>query len=341
MLYGQPIFGRESEVDEPLNLPTKMLYYHSQFFISSSADSMRYFKLLSFIVFCSLWGSGAFAAEPLFLTDESDFIYGKGVHAFFDRHYDEAVTILSKAEEVKNNDPRSYYFLGLAYLRQNKTELADTYFEKAAKLEFSGRAARDYAVSESLRRIQGEERQRLEKIRAEERSNAQIREQRQLEIRYGRENAADRESHTQPSQQNQKEDLAVLQNVAEDFGGNVFGVKPMDPTNTANATVAAKKTPSNPFGGVVANLDALPKPVEAKPVNRSGEVPVNVPARKRNVAAQAAPNMNPIRSSQAAVAKELGRSLRTLFSKKTEPSSQGMSEGNTGTESMDETLPPE
>jgi tetratricopeptide (TPR) repeat protein len=154
------------------------------------------FKHLSVFALCVLLGGTVFAgdstiyADSTIVADESVSLYGNGVHAFFDRHYGEAVKILSKAEEIKSEDPRAYYFLGLAYLRQKKTERAERYFKKAAQLEFNGRALRDYAVSESLRRIQGAERMRIEKIRNEERINARIKAQRQLELRYGKENAA-------------------------------------------------------------------------------------------------------------------------------------------------------
>ena len=193
---------------------------------------MSNFKLLSVIVFCSLLGGAPITANTFVVTDESDYFYGKGVHAFFDRDYEGAVTVLLRAVEIRSSDPRSYYFLGLAYLRQDKTELAYQAFKQAALLEFSGRATRDYAVAESLRRVQGKERLRIEKIRSEERTNARIREQQRQEVRYGREGATGRDILWQSAPQNQ---------VAGNFGNNAFGVKPINPINMAEENTDVRR----------------------------------------------------------------------------------------------------
>jgi tetratricopeptide (TPR) repeat protein len=179
---------------------------------------MSSLKRLSVLAVCFLFGGTVFAGDSPIAVDESVSIYGNGVHAFFDRNYEEAISILLKAEEIKSEDPRSYYFLGLAYLRQKKSERADRCFKKAAQLEFSGRAIRDYAVSESLRRIQGEERLRIEKIRTEERTNARIREQRLLELRFSKESAAARED--------------LLQTLKKAFGETAFDITSKDPDST-------------------------------------------------------------------------------------------------------------
>jgi len=295
----------------------KMIYYSDGWLCLPLQDSlffaetMNNFKLLPIAALCFLCG-GAMLVADTFVTDESDIIYGKGVHAFFDRNYEEAITILSEAEKLNSADPRPYYFLGLACLRQQKTERADHYFEKAAELEYGGRAARDYAVAESLRRIQGDERLQIEKIRAEERINAQKREQRLTEIRYGKENATGREFLRQPAAQHRKEDLAVLQKIAESFGENAFGAKPIDPINPSGEVITTKKTEHNPFGEIVANIDKMPATIEMRPAAR------NVPARRQeNVGGQTTPTLSPVAGTQATVAKELGKGLRTLFDKTT------------------------
>jgi len=264
-------------------------------------------KLFTIAAFCFLFG-GAVLVASTFVTDESDVIYGKGVHAFFDRNYAEAVKILSEVEKLETADPRPYYFLGLAHLRQEKP--ADHFFKKAAKLEYSGRAMRDYAVSESLRRIQGDERQRIEKIRAEERVNAQQREQRLAEIRYGNENAAGREALRQTVPSNRKEDLEAFQKIAESFGNNAFGARAIDPTNTSEEIIAARRTENNPFGGITTRADTLPEIIEARPVARAN-APVRRPA---NVETQDTPGVTSFRSGQVAAARGLGGALRALLS---------------------------
>ena len=286
-------------------------------------------KLLLVAALCSLLGGVTFATSTFFVTDESDIIYGRGVHAFFDRDYEGAVTILLQAKEIGSIDPRPFYFLGLAYLRQNETELADQFFKQAAELEFSGRAARDYGVSEALRRIQGEERLRIERIRSEERTNAQIRAQQFLEARYGREGAADRDTIRQLVPPNQREDLAMLQRMAGNFSENAFGVRPIDPINAPEEGIAARRTGASPFGEVAVTVIEVPVlPDSVSPIART---PVT-PARPERVFVNpdvvvteqdSGVNQPTIVVSPAAlmmqnapaVAREIGRGLGALFSR--------------------------
>ena len=229
---------------------------------------MSYSKLLPVIVFYSLLGGTVVAADTFFSSDESDAIYGKGVHAFFDQNYEEAVKILSKIEELKTNDPRPYYFMGLAHLRQKHTEQADQYFKQAAQMEYSGRALRHYAVPESLRRIQGEERLRIEKVREEERTNARVRDQRTQEARYGAENAAAREAlRHSAAPANPNENLPVVQPAAQK--GNVFGAKPLDPTRQAEETIVSRRTEGSPFGEITVTTEEIPEVAVPTPTSKS------------------------------------------------------------------------
>ena len=281
-------------------------------------------KLAFVTVFCLLLSGIALIASTVTVTEDSERIYGQGVHAFFDRDYEGAVTILLKIDDIKSADPRPYYFLGLAYLRQEKTEQADQYFKKAAQLEYSGRAARDYGVAESLRRIQGEERLRIEKIRSEERTNAQIREQQFREARYGKENADDRESLRQIAPQHQKEDLAVLQKMAGNFGGNAFGVKPIDPINTTEESVVIHRRETNPLGEVTTTvseattISVSPDPIISTPTTPSRTerqfVNPDVPVAVRTQT-QSGATLSPVRSAQAAAAKEFGKGLGAWVSR--------------------------
>jgi len=292
---------------------------------------MSYSKLLPVIVFCSLFGGAVFAADTFFATDESDAIYGKGVHAFFDQNYEEAVKILSKVEELKTNDPRPYYFMGLARLRQKQTEQADQYFKQAAQLEYNGRALQHYAVPESLRRIQGEERLRIEKIREEERTNARIRDQRIQEARYGAENAAARESLRHSAAPNPNENLPVVPPAAQ--GGNVFGAKPLDPTRQSGETIVSRRTEGTPFGDITVTTEEIPEVAAPASVPRPTSPTTSVPTERvfvsadgttvRQEAAVKPTNTGPgesgAPSTASATAKEVGRAVGWLFSKKGEP----------------------
>jgi tetratricopeptide (TPR) repeat protein len=268
---------------------------------------------LPIAVFCSLLGGAILTVDSL--ADDSDIIYGKGVHAFFDNKYEEAVTILSEAEKMESDDPRPFYFMGLSYLRQKKSEQADQYFEKAAQREYSGRALQDYEVSESLRRIQGEERQRIEKIRTAERLNAAKRERQLQELRYGKETAAAREALRQSTARNQQEDLATLQAATEGFGDNVFGLKPIEPVGTQERSIARRSVDSNPFGGVQASMTEI-----VLPRDRTGTAVIR---SRGNVGGQSAPSTSSLIGGVAAAVgenaplKELGKGLGTFFARRT------------------------
>lgn len=294
---------------------------------------------LLMVAFTFLFGGTALTTNTLVVADESDSIYGKGVHAFFDRDYEGAVKILQQVENSKSNDPRPFYFLGLAHLRQEKTEEADQYFKQAARLEYSGRALRDYAVSESLRRIQGQERLRVEKIRTEELANAQKREQQLREARYGSEKAAGRDALRQLAPQAQQDDdVAVLKDTAENQRDNPFGVKGINPFAEGEA-VAVKRADTNPFGDVVteeseeAVVPELILPVMNRPAPSSVR-PGGTAARTNAPAAQGRENVrvgvvgattaallmrgSPDQQVTRETARVIGKGLGSLFSRKSE-----------------------
>ena len=295
-----------------------------------SPTMMNTNKLLLIVACCFLLGK----TTPVVVADESDIIYGKGVHAFFDRDYEGTVTMLLQAVEIKSVDPRPYYFLGLAYLRQEKTEEADQYFRKAAQLEYSGRALRDYAVSEALRRIQGEERLRLEQIRTEERTNARIREQQQREARYGSENAAGREAIRQLAPPNQRADLALLQGTTTNLGSNAFGVGPINPISESES-IAVQRGGVNPFGEVTVETngeETVTGPIFMARPTVAPASPRGTPAPRSSTTAtvqewESGPSglsemvpglsmmMDPPQSAQE-TARSFGRSLGALFSRK-------------------------
>ena len=223
---------------------------------------MNKFRLLRSVVFFAslavLFLTGALFAQnspqhSFFIEEESDRLYGQGVHAFFDNQYQRAITILLKAEELETDDPRVFYFLGLAYLRQKENEKAGDFLKKAAQLEFSGRPLRDYAVSEALRRIQGAERLRIENVRTEERTNARLKAQREREIRYGTENAEARSRLRQSLQSSQETDqAAVLEGDAlADLAAtieqeNPFGLETINPIATQNPAATREETSTEP-----------------------------------------------------------------------------------------------
>lgn len=109
-----------------------------------------------------LFGPTVFASEAE--DPMAAELYGQGLHAFFARDYQGAITLFDSALGRGAQDPRDYYFRGLAYLRTGCPNEATTDFQKGAQLE----AASDRwvcAVGESLSRIQGKDRLEIERYR--------------------------------------------------------------------------------------------------------------------------------------------------------------------------------
>ncbi|MEX2121492.1 MAG: tetratricopeptide repeat protein, partial [Pirellulales bacterium] len=112
-------------------------------------------------------------------------LYGEGVHAYFAGDYREAHALLSKAIDSGSQDPRAYYFRGLAHIRLGRDPEARDDFAEGARLEVAD-ADRFYNVSKSLERVQGRNRLLLERYRSDARLLAfQDLEQRRYE-RYER-----------------------------------------------------------------------------------------------------------------------------------------------------------
>lgn len=129
------------------------------------------------------------SVDTLFKVSRAENLYGKGVHAFFDKNYSGAIDLLAQAEQLGSEDPRPYYFLALAHSRLKHNDKADEYFKKAAQFEWEGQAVRDYNVSEALRRIQGNERLHIERYRTQAKLDWQKSEKRRREMLYAKENA--------------------------------------------------------------------------------------------------------------------------------------------------------
>jgi tetratricopeptide (TPR) repeat protein len=58
----------------------------------------------------------------------------KAYSYYFQGKMDEAITIM-KEEAEKKPDPQTYYFIGYAYYKMKKMDLAREYFDKAYKMK--------------------------------------------------------------------------------------------------------------------------------------------------------------------------------------------------------------
>ncbi len=95
---------------------------------------------------------------------------GDGMHAYHAGQYDRAYDDLTNAIEAGTDDPRGYYFRGLAALRLGRTSEAQADFTTGADRELANGGVR--RVSQSLERVQGADRLTLERYRARARLGA-------------------------------------------------------------------------------------------------------------------------------------------------------------------------
>ncbi len=77
-------------------------------------------------------------------------IYGNGVHAYFGQDYVKAHECFTSAIDGKTQDPRAYYFRGLALLKLGRPQEAESDFQRGAKLESAIDPSRAYNVARAF-----------------------------------------------------------------------------------------------------------------------------------------------------------------------------------------------
>jgi len=121
-----------------------------------------------------LWLSGWAILSPSLVLgrdlDEATNLYSQGVQAYFAGRAGNAESLLSRALEINDQDPRFYYFRALSRLRLGRDGEARRDMAAGAARE-AGRANR-YAVGAALQRVQGSHRLLLEQYRRDARSKA-------------------------------------------------------------------------------------------------------------------------------------------------------------------------
>ncbi|MCL2622720.1 MAG: hypothetical protein FWD31_03545 [Planctomycetaceae bacterium] len=118
----------------------------------------RGFALLLIVL---LVGSGMVFAQSNFGSEQ---LYSSGVHAFNMQRYAEAIGFFDQMEAKDSQDPRAFFFRGLAYSRLGDAAAGNADFETAAKVELTV-AGRSFSVPKALERIQGRERTTIEQYR--------------------------------------------------------------------------------------------------------------------------------------------------------------------------------
>jgi len=210
--------------------------------------------VVSLVLLCA----GSLLADEVLLGQ----IYGTGVHAFNEGDYVGAYNALTSAIKGGSNDPRAYYFRGLAYLRLGRDDEAKADFAKGAELEVAD-SVNEYPVNRSLERIQGKPRQLLESYRLNVHAVAVQRQEAARQARYEQRAAAEQD---------------VLRRVAP-------AQLPAGPARPIPSAPAAEKA-VNPF-------EPAAEPAPAKPaveVEKNPFEPAPKPAEKP---AAEAPGTNP------------------------------------------------
>ncbi|EMI40577.1 hypothetical protein [Rhodopirellula sp. SWK7] len=110
-------------------------------------------------------------------------IYGRGVHAYHAGQYNKASEWLSMAINNGFQDPRAYYFRGLAAAASGRGFESKSDFQQGADIE--ARGAFGDIVGRSLARVQGSTRMELELIRENARLNALALGVARSQTRYG------------------------------------------------------------------------------------------------------------------------------------------------------------
>ena len=151
----------------------------------SSSWSMLRFRCGLIVLAVAIAGGSPSAAE--FVGEEPVAVrnaIGDGMHAYHAGDYDRAYDDLTNAIEAGTDDPRAYYFRGLAALRLGRTSEAE------AEADFTTGADRELVTgsmrraSQSLERVQGTDRLSLERFRARARLGQLQREREHYGRRY-------------------------------------------------------------------------------------------------------------------------------------------------------------
>ena len=123
---------------------------------------MRGAVLAAIVIGCLGVGAHAHGAtEPALIV-----AYGGGVHAYFDGDFQRTYDAMSGVIEAGSEDPRVFYFRGLAALKLGRLDEAEADFQQGANLEAEGRGGRStHQISVALERVQGSDRLKLEEYR--------------------------------------------------------------------------------------------------------------------------------------------------------------------------------
>lgn len=116
-------------------------------------------------------------------------IYGRGVHAHYAGHTNDAHDLFSMAINNGLDDPRAYYFRGISLYKSGREIEAESDWQQGASLEARGKGSG--SVGAALHRFQGAGRLKLEQIRQKARLEFLAEAAARSRARYGEIEAAE------------------------------------------------------------------------------------------------------------------------------------------------------
>jgi hypothetical protein len=203
-------------------------------------------------------GSTSLRAQDVVLNE----IYGRGVHRYFANDYQAAIDQLSLAIDNGSKDPRAYYFRGLANAASGNFGGADADWQLGATTESQG--AFNGLIGQSLVRIQGPARLRIEQFRTRARLDAATTAAALDDTRYG---TGSRAKGVAPPTDR------PMSAVAPDLTPAMPPITDSDPFTDdplSGAGDAVVETEDS-FGGALDS--ATPSPIDAPPAGASEAVP--------------------------------------------------------------------
>jgi Tetratricopeptide repeat len=179
-------------------------------------------------------------------------LYGNGVHAYNQGDYRGAHDSLTAAIKGGTNDPRAYYFRGLAFLQLGRLPEATSDFKAGAELEV-GDSLDVYPVNQSLERVQGRSRQILEQYRTVVHAAAIQRIEAERRVRYEQRAAAEQD---------------VLRRIGPTELPPTGAAQPSGASSSPDASAAAP-IEENPFSKPAADAVPESKTDDTKPSSRA------------------------------------------------------------------------
>lgn len=202
-----------------------------------------------------------------------DELYGEGVHRYFSSDLNGADQILTQLVDGGSQDPRAYYFRGLAREQLGYGGEAD--FEQGARLEAEGKRVVD--VGSALSRVQGSVRSQIEVARRDAR--IQVRQQ-QLLLQRSRQPSAEAAASRVPA-------AVPSSPLPSDFiPANETGLAPLVPPAAATPAAPAATAPAAPSATAPADTSD-PFADDAAPAADAAD-PFGTPATPAAPAADAA-----------------------------------------------------